>query len=114
QHGVSKYRGSKYFTSLVAFLGVNLYLRFGDRPMALFGSIGLMAFLVGFVIDAFFAVRYVIMGVSVDDDFPTLVLGGLLIPIGTQFLSLGLLAEIVIRRLRAVEGRALSLIVEEL
>lgn len=105
QHGASKYGGSKYFTSAVSLLGVGLYLRFGDRPMALFGGLGLLTLLAGFVIDAFYAVRYVVFGHSVDEDFPTVVLGVVLILIGTQFLSLGLLAEIMTRRLRAVEDR---------
>ncbi len=114
QHGVSKYRSTKYWSSAVAFLGVGLYLRFGDRPMALFGGIGLASFLTGFGIDAYYAGRYVFAGVSIDEDFPTVVLGVLLILIGTQFLSLGLLAEIVIRRLRAVAGTSRAEVVETL
>lgn len=104
QHGVSKYRGTKYWTSAVSLVGVLLYLRFGRRPMALFGGIGLLSLVLGIAIDAWFALRYVVSGQSIDDDFPTIVLGVLLILIGTQFLSLGLLGEIVVRQV----GRAMD------
>ncbi len=105
QHGVSKYSGSKYWSSAIALLGVLLYLRFGKRPMALFGGLGVLFFLIGFLVDAYYAALFVFRGQSIDDHFPTIMFGVALIVIGTQFLSLGLLAEILLRRLEAMSGR---------
>ena len=105
QHGSSKYGGSKYLSSATAFLGMRLYLRFGERPMLLFGTLGLLAFLLGFAIDSIVAVRHLAFGTDIDDDIPTLVLGALLILIGTQFIAMGLLGEIMTRRLRIVEDQ---------
>jgi dolichol-phosphate mannosyltransferase len=114
QHGESKYGGGKYFTSTVALIGVVLYLRYGHRPMALFGGLGLVCFLAGLAIDLYYAGVYLFAGRSIDPDFPTVVLGLALILMGTQFLSLGLLGDIVVRRLRAVEDVAGATVVEEL
>ena len=99
--GTSKYTGRKYYASAIAFLGMALYLRFGDRPMSLFGPLGLISLLAGVAIDLFVVFNWLLFSGNIDDDMPTLVLGVLLILIGTQFLSMGLLAEIVTRRLRA-------------
>ena len=97
--GVSKYNLWKYPIAAVSFLGVLLHLRFGKRPMLLFGSLGIVAFVVGFLIDAMVVFNFTVRGSDIDDDIPTLVAGVLLIIIGTQFISLGLLAEIILRKL---------------
>ena len=111
--GSSKYSGTKYITGLAALVGLILASRFGRRPMAFFGSIGIPLLLLGVVIDAWFALRFVLFGSSVDPDLPTVVFGVLLILMGTQFLSLGFLAEMVARRLDAVEEQGTPLVAEE-
>ncbi len=103
QHGSSKYGGAKYITGLAALLGMVLAARFGRRPMAFFGLLGIPLLLLGLLIDGWFAVRFLACGVSVDEDLPTVILGVLLILMGTQFLSLGFLGELMARRLERVE-----------
>jgi hypothetical protein len=104
RHGHSKYGGGKYLSSAIAYLGVQLDLRFGRRPMVLFGGVGLLMLVAGLSIDLYYAGVYVLGGRSIDDHFPTVMLGVVLILIGTQFLSLGLLAEILLRRFAALDG----------
>ena len=104
QHGSTKYGGSKYFRSATALIGVGLYLRFGQRPMALFGGLGLIALCAGVAICAFVAIMWGFFGGDIDDDIPTLILGSVLILTGGQFVGLGLLGEIVVRRIRLGEG----------
>lgn len=99
QHGTSKYSGTKYFSSALALLSMRLHLAFGHRPMVLFGTLGLVAFLLGLIICAWVALSFVFLGTDIDDDLPTLILGVLLLLIGTQFLSLGMMAEMIERRL---------------
>lgn len=102
RHGASKYTGSKYFSSAVAFLGMRLYLRYGDRPMHLFGGIGLIAFLIGLIIDLVVTGSFLFHGSDIDDDIPTLLFGLGLVLIGTHFIALGLLAEILVRKVDLV------------
>lgn len=104
RHGTSKYGGSKYFRSATALIGVGLYLRFGQRPMALFGGLGLIALLIGVAICATVAFWWAFLGGDIDDDVPTLILGAVFILTGGQFIGLGLLGEIVVRRIRLGEG----------
>ena len=113
QQGRSKYGGAKYITGFAALVGLVLASRFGRRPMAFFGGIGIPLLLLGACIDAWFALRFVLFGTSVDPDLPTVVFGVLLILMGTQFVSLGFLAEMVTRRLDAAEERHTPLVAEE-
>ena len=98
QTGESKYSPWKYPTSAVSLIGVLLYLRYGQRPMALFGGLGVLTLGFGILIDLWVVVRFVVFKTDIDDDIPTLILGVLLILIGTQFLSLGVLAELILRQ----------------
>jgi hypothetical protein len=80
--------------------------RYGDRPMHLFGGVGFTAGGLGFLIGAFLAGGKVWAGIvggwpgfhSVQiGDRPLLLLAILLIILGSQFLVMGLLAELVVR-----------------
>lgn len=104
-HGKSKYTGGKYWSSATAYMGLRLYLRFGERPMHLFGGLGLACFLFGAAVIAYVVLSFLIWNTDIDDDLPTLILGVLMALTGTQFLGLGLLGEILVRRLRFVEDR---------
>jgi glycosyltransferase involved in cell wall biosynthesis len=113
-HGVSKYTGSKYWNSAISYMGLRLYLRFGERPMFLFGSLGLLCFLLGAAVIAKVVIGFVAFSTDIDDDLPTLVLGVLLTLVGTQFLGLGLLGEILVRRLSHHEARGADAVQEVL
>jgi glycosyltransferase involved in cell wall biosynthesis len=114
QYGTSKYSGSKYWNSAISYLGLRLYLRFGERPMFLFGSLGLLCFVLGAAVIAYVVVSFLAFQSNIDDDIPTLVMGVLLTLVGTQVLWLGLLGEILVRRLRFVEEKSSSAIAEVL
>jgi hypothetical protein len=113
QHGQTKYGGSKYWSSATALLGVGLYLRFGQRPMALFGGLGLMSLIAGALVCGAVTVSFLAFGSDIDDDIPTLIMGGVLLIAGLQFLGLGLLAEIVVRRIRVSTDPRRIVVAEE-
>ncbi|MAB89689.1 MAG: glycosyltransferase [Planctomycetes bacterium] len=114
QHGQSKYGGSKYVKSATALLGMGLYLRFGERPMLLFGGLGIAGLLIGVTICATVTTCWAFFGSNIDDDIPTLILGAVFILTGMQFLGLGLLGEMIVRRLRLSEGTGAAEVTEEL
>jgi glycosyltransferase involved in cell wall biosynthesis len=113
QHGQSKYGGAKYVKSATALIGVGLHLRFGERPMLLFGGLGIATFLIGVTICAVVAICWAFFGSDIDDDIPTLILGSVFILTGFQFLGLGLLGEIVVRKLRLSEDAGPAEVTEE-
>jgi glycosyltransferase involved in cell wall biosynthesis len=103
--GRSKYSYGKYLSGAAGLTSLLLYSRFGRRPMLLFLPLGGLCFLIGFVLEAVLAYGFFAGTRKIDDDLPTILLGVMLIVIGSQFIALGLLAEIVIRNIGSVEGR---------
>lgn len=93
--GKSKYgweRNTKGFLDLLTVFFLTDYLR---RPGHFFGTFGLLSFFTGFVIGAYIAFLRVTTG-SIQDRHPLLFLGMLLMIIGVQLVSTGLLAEMMI------------------
>jgi len=90
----SKY-GFRRFTRGAFDLMTILFLtRYQKRPLHLFGGLGLLFFAVGFVISFMLACEKVIMGRDLSNR-PMLFLGVLLIIVGIQFFSIGLLGEMI-------------------
>jgi glycosyltransferase involved in cell wall biosynthesis len=69
--------------------------RFLKRPLHFFGLVGLMSFSAGFVISALLAYQKLALGRAVGHR-PLLLLGILLIVVGVQIASIGLLGELMI------------------
>ncbi|RLC79097.1 MAG: glycosyltransferase [Chloroflexi bacterium] len=94
--GRSKYglgRLSRGFFDLFTVLFLTQYF---ERPLHLFGWIGIAAFCVGFVINLYLTILW-FMGYRPIGNRPLLTLGVLLIVVGVQFFSLGFLADMVVR-----------------
>ena len=68
--------------------------RFTTRPLHLFGSMGLLLFLAGFIINIYLTILKYLYGEGIGNR-PLLFLGILLILVGFQVFSLGLLAEMI-------------------
>ncbi len=115
-HGRSKYGASRYMRGMLDLLTVTFITRFAHRPLHLWGGSGIAVGMIGFFILLFFAGAHVLHGAGwLPDntwnihDRPALSLGILLMLIGTQFFSIGLLGELFIssggRRRRDPEYR---------
>jgi glycosyltransferase involved in cell wall biosynthesis len=91
--GVSKYGWDRFYKGLLDLLTVLFITKYTRRPLHLFGAFGLLAFTAGFAIDAYLAVRW-LAGESLSDR-PLLILGVLLMLLGLQVLTTGLLAEMM-------------------
>lgn len=92
RHGKSKYRSGRFLKGAFDLLTVLFLSHFQRRPLHLFGLLGLVVTLVGFVIDSYLTVLW-FMGERPIGDRPLLALGTLLIIIGLQLLIFGLMAE---------------------
>ena len=94
KHGKSKYGIWRYFAGFFDLLTVMFLTRFTTRPLHLFGSMGLMLFIVGIIINLYLTTLKYFYGEGIGDR-PLLFLGILLILVGFQVFSLGLLAEMI-------------------
>lgn len=93
--GRSKYGLMRTFRVLVDLLAVHFFLRYGARPGHFFGSMGLLLGMVGTGILAWMAMLK-LAGESIGTR-PLLSLGFFLTVAGLQFLTTGVLAELLIR-----------------
>ncbi|MBO8130221.1 MAG: glycosyltransferase family 2 protein [Candidatus Marinimicrobia bacterium] len=93
KYGKSKYGSKRFyhgFWDLVTVLFLSKYLR---RPLHLFGLPGILSFLAGFGILVYLAVGW-FRGIWIGNR-PIFFLGILLMIVGLQFISIGLLAEMI-------------------
>lgn len=91
QFGNSRYGLERILRGFFDLLSVSFLTRYSRRPMHLFGAIGLVFGLLGFAICAYLAVLW--FGGQGIGDRPLLLLGVLMILLGTQSFSIGLLGE---------------------
>lgn len=84
-----------YLKRILDIATVLFLLRFTRRPLRFFGSVGLVLSGLGAVIVGYLGV-YRLLGFGAIADRPLLLLGVLLIVLGVQILSLGLIGEIII------------------
>jgi hypothetical protein len=93
RHGRSKYGIERYLRAFLDLLTVSFIERYRYRPLHLFGNLGLMLAAVGSTILAYLTVLKI--GGSAIGQRPLLLLGVLLVVVGIQLLSLGLVGELL-------------------
>ena len=96
RHGKSKYSVWRFPKVILDLLTVKFLLSYSTRPLQIFGIIGLISGITGGIIGLWLAYVRLIRLESIAGR-PLLLLAILLIVIGAQFITLGLLAEIVVR-----------------
>ena len=93
QHGRSRYGMERYLRGFLDLLTVSFMGRYRHRPLHLFGGLGLVLGLVGFVLLGYLTVLKA-TGEAIGHR-PLLTLGVLLVVVGLQFFSLGLISELI-------------------
>ena len=94
--GTSKYGIGRTIRVLLDLITVKFLLAFSTRPLQIFGIWGLGLFLLGFGITGTLVIQRTFFHQPLADR-PLLLLGILMIIMGVQLISMGLLAEITIR-----------------
>ncbi|MBX2869634.1 MAG: glycosyltransferase family 2 protein [Acidiferrobacterales bacterium] len=94
--GESKYGISRTFRVILDLITVKFLLRFSSKPMQFFGSIGLISGFIGFALCFYLTIEKLFYSVPMSDR-PLLLLGIMLLFIGLQFITVGLLAELMTR-----------------
>jgi dolichol-phosphate mannosyltransferase len=93
EHGRSRYGIERYVRGFLDLLTVSFIGRYRHRPLHLFGGLGLILGLLGFATLLYLTVVK-LMGHAIGER-PLLTLGVLLVVVGLQFFSLGLISEML-------------------
>ncbi|GAB1366588.1 glycosyltransferase family 2 protein [Candidatus Cloacimonadaceae bacterium] len=109
QFGSSKYGIERYLRGFFDLLTVKMITQYIKSPLYLFGRIGVISAFWGFLITAYLAALKLFWGQPLSNR-PLLFLGILLILGGLQFISLGLISELIINRFRQTETQAVSIV----
>lgn len=102
QYGQSKYGPGRLLRGGFDLLTVVFLHKFRYRPLHLFGGIGGLLFGLGILINLYLTVEW-FQGVRPIGDRPLLTLGVLLMVIGGQLISTGLIAELLVAHMRQRE-----------
>ena len=95
-HGKTKYGWGRFLHGFLDLLTVILVTGYTRSPLHFFGTIGITFTLSGFIINCYLIYLKVIYG-NIKGRTPLLMLGVLLMILGFQLISTGLLAELVTR-----------------
>ncbi len=109
--GKSKYGISRTLRVFLDMLTVRFLLSYSTRPLHVFGSIGLVTSGLGVLIGLYLAVVKIFFGQDIGSR-PLLMLAILLIVIGVQMVTMGLLGEMVTRVYHEAQGKRIYVIRE--
>ena len=93
EHGRSRYGLERYLRGFLDLLTVSFMGRYRHRPLHLFGGLGLILGFLGFAVLTYLTIVK-IAGQAIGQR-PLLTLGVLLVVVGLQFFSLGLISEMI-------------------
>lgn len=96
KHGKSKYGISRTMRVILDLITVKFLLSYSSSPIQIFGLIGLLSGVIGFLWTGYLVVQRVFFYVPLGGR-PAFLLAIMLMFIGVQFISIGLLGELLIR-----------------
>ncbi len=94
--GKSKYGISRTVRVVLDLITIKFLLSYGTRPIQIFGLLGITSGTIGFLMGLYLVIQRQFMGLPIANR-PLLLLAILLVFIGLQFITLGLLAEFQVR-----------------
>jgi len=108
-HGMTKYGGARFFHGIFDLITILFLSRFTQQPLHLFGSIGMLGVAVGFLAEIYVLYLKYVVGHAFQQHMALLMFGVMLIVIGIQFISLGLLGEMIAQSTQGREDRVKSI-----
>ncbi len=113
QFGTSKYGAGRIFRVLLDLMTVRFLLGYSTRPIRIFGAWGLISAAAGVVIGIYLSIAKLFYGVLLSNR-PLLLLAVLLVVVGIQLISMGLLGELTVRVYYESQGKPIYTVREEL
>ena len=95
RHGSSKYGWDRFYKGLLDLITVLFLSRYTRRPLHLFGLIGLLLLALGLGVNLYLAIGWIQAGGEGLSNRPLLLLGVLLMVLGIQVLTTGLIGEMI-------------------
>lgn len=111
--GKSKYGIMRTFRVMLDLITVRFILSYSTRPLQIFGGFGLLMGATGVLIGLYLTFVKLVLGQDIGDR-PLLILGVLLIILAVQMISIGLVAEIVIRTYHESQRKPIYMVRESL
>jgi len=105
KHGETKYGGRRFFHGFFDLISVLFLSKYIQSPLYFFGQLGLFAFTAGSIIEGYVLYLKYLEGEPFAKHFALLILGVLLIVIGIQFFSIGLIGEMIANSNQDKEAR---------
>ena len=112
-HGTSKYGISRTLRVILDLLTVKFLSSYSTRPAHIFGPIGVISGLIGFALALYLTVQKLFYDLDIGSR-PLLLLAVLLIFIGFQFVTMGLLGEMLARTYHESQDRPVYVVGEVL
>jgi glycosyltransferase involved in cell wall biosynthesis len=104
KYGKSKYGVSRTIKVILDIITVKFLLSYSQSPIQMFGLLGLFSGMIGFIVTAYLIIMRIFFGQSLADR-PLFILSIFMIFIGVQLITIGLLAEVLIRVYHKVQNR---------
>ena len=101
--GHSKYGTERFVRGGLDLLTVLFLHRYGRRPLHFFGGLGLLILITGFTINLTLTVQWM-RGMRPLSERPLLTLGVLLMVVGGQLITTGLLAELLVAHIQSTKN----------
>jgi glycosyltransferase involved in cell wall biosynthesis len=111
--GRSKYGAGRIIRVLLDLLTVRFLLSYATRPIHIFGLLGIFSLLVGSVIGLYLTLSKFMYQIALAER-PLLLLAILLIMVGVQLITMGLLGELVVRTYHETQNKPIYTVREEL
>jgi glycosyltransferase involved in cell wall biosynthesis len=111
--GKSKYGLSRAVRVMLDLLTVRFLLSYSTRPLQIFGSLGLLAFACGTLLGIYLTAVKLIGGENIGGR-PLLMLAILLVMVGVQLVTMGLLGELTVRTYHETQNKPIYVVKEVL
>jgi glycosyltransferase involved in cell wall biosynthesis len=112
-NGQSKYGLSRTVRVMLDLLTVKFLSNYSTRPIHVFGALGLLTTIAGTVLTGYLGIERLFLGVGLGDR-PLLLLGILLMVVGVQFITMGLLGEMLVRVYHEAQNKPIYIVREVL
>ncbi|MBC8389143.1 MAG: glycosyltransferase family 2 protein [Actinobacteria bacterium] len=105
RYGKSKYGVSRTIKVILDIITLKFLLSYSQSPIQIFGLVGLFSGLVGFIMTSYLIIMRLFFNQPLADR-PLFILSIFMIFIGVQLITIGLLAEVLIRVYHEVQNRS--------
>lgn len=113
QFGSSKYGLGRIIRVILDLMTVRFLLNYSTRPIQIFGSLGLLSSFLGIMIGVYLSFMKLVYGIALTER-PLLLLAILLVMVGVQFVTMGLLGELIVRTYHETQNKPIYMVREEL